>query len=86
MLGNLPVRLNASNHITARVQIENEIMENYAEMTGSHPATNKRASKNGSDHLRPLNPRVLKTSPSFLLPHKFEKENQKINFASPIFA
>jgi hypothetical protein len=61
-------------------------MKNYAEMTGRHPATNKEASKNGIDHLRPLNPRVLKTSPSFLLPHCSEKENQKINFARPTSA
>ena len=66
MLRDLPVRLNASNRMTPRVQLENEIMKNYAEMTGGHPATNKRTSKNGSDHLRLLNPRVLKTSPSFL--------------------
>ena len=86
MLGDLSVRLNAIDRMTARVQIENESMKNYAEMTGSHPTANKGASKNIGDHLRPLNPRVLKTSPSFLLPHCFEKENQKINFARPTSA
>ena len=45
MLGNLSVRLNDHEHVTARLQIEGEIIKNYAEMAGSHPAANKRTAK-----------------------------------------
>ena len=86
MLGDLSVSLNAMDRMTARVQIENEIMQNYAEMTCRHPAANEGTSKDMSDHLRPLNPTVLKTLPSFFLPQCFDKENYRISFARPTSA
>jgi hypothetical protein len=45
MLGDLSVRLDAIDRMTARVQIEDEIMKNYAEMTGGHPVTHEHTAK-----------------------------------------
>jgi hypothetical protein len=66
--------------MTARLQIEREIMKNYAEMAGSHTAANKRTTKEISNHASPANPAVRKTSPPFLIPFCLGKENQKIKF------
>jgi hypothetical protein len=81
VFGDLSVSLNAIDRMTARVQIENESVKNYAEMTGSHPTANEGTSKNIGDHLPHLNPTVLKRLPSFLLPQGFGKENSRIRFA-----
>jgi hypothetical protein len=63
--------------MTARLQIEGEIMKDYAEMAGSHPAANKSTAKQISNHASPANPAVLKTLPPFLIPLLLEKENPK---------
>jgi hypothetical protein len=56
MLDDLRVGLNAGQRVPARVQIEDKVVKNYAEMAGSHPPTNHCVSENLFDHGEPCEP------------------------------
>jgi hypothetical protein len=52
--------------VAARLQIEDEVIEDYAEMAASHPQPNEPFAKDVFDHGESRNPRVSKISPRFL--------------------